>query len=36
MNCMWYHVLFPMGQEEDMLMTELKKMTKDDKSKYKE
>ena len=33
MNCMWYHVLFPLGQEEDTLMTDLKKMTNNQRSK---
>ena len=36
MNCMWYQDLFPLGQEEDTLITDLKNMTKNHKSKYKE
>lgn len=30
---MWYQVLFPLGQEEDTLMTNLKNMTKNQRSK---
>ena len=31
-NCIWYHILFPLGQEEDLLMTDLKKLTRNQKT----